>query len=140
MLDRRSTRSRSAISEVVASVAMLVVTMAVLGGLAVLSLGSIRSADDVLLSGSQSAAGSAGVLLTVVSTQSNSSGTYVWLFDYGWTPARLSSVYLAGGVLGGWASTCSPLPVKEMCSLALPPDTHGAVSILFGSRSISLTL
>lgn len=140
MLDRGSARSRSAISEVVASVAMLVVTMAVLGGLGVLSLGSIRSADNVLLSGSQSAADSAGVLLAVVSTQSNSSGTYVWLFDYGWTSARLSSVYLDGGVLSGWTSSCSPLLVREMCSLALPPDTHGAVSILFGSRSISLTL
>jgi hypothetical protein len=119
---------------------MLVVTMAVLGGVGALSLGSIRSADNVLLSGSQSAADSAGILLTVVSTQSNSSGTYVWVFDYGWTPARLSSVYLDGGVLSGWASTCSPLLVREMCAVALPPGTHGAVSILFGSRSIGLTL
>jgi hypothetical protein len=136
----RAARSRSAISEVVASVAMLVITMAVLGGLGVLSLGSIRSSDNVLLSGSQSAANSAGVLLTVVSTQSNSSGTYVWLFDYGWTPARLTSVYLDGGILDGWSASCSTIPVKSMCSLALPPDTHGAVSFLFGTKSISLTL
>ena len=131
---------RSAISEVMASVAMLVVTMAVLGGLGILSMGSIRSADGLLLSGSQSAANDAGVLLTVVSTQSNSSGTYVWFFDYGWTPARLSSVYLDGGLISGWTTSCSPLPVREMCSLALPAETHGAVSVLFGSRSVALTL
>jgi len=133
-------RRRGAISEVVASVAMLVVTMAVLGGLGILSMGSIRSADGLLLSGSQSAANDAGVLLTVVSTQSNSSGTYVWFFDYGWTPARLSSVYLDGGLVTGWATSCSPVHVREMCSLALPAETHGAVSVLFGSRSVALTL
>ena len=133
-------RSRRAISEVVASVAMLMITMAVLGGLGVLSLGSIRSADNVLLSGTQNEAASAGVLLTVVSTQSNSSGTYVWLFDYGWTPAHLSTVYLNGGMIDGWTSSCSPLPVKGMCALDLPPATHGAVSILFGTRSVGLTL
>ena len=127
-------------SEVVASVAMLAVTMAVLGGLGVLSMTSIHTADGALLSGSQSAASSAGLLLTVVSTQTNSSGAYVWFFDYGWTSARVSSVYLDGGVLSGWSTTCSPIQVKEMCVVVMPPATHGEVSVLFGSRSIGLTL
>ncbi|MDA4122317.1 MAG: hypothetical protein OK456_03950 [Thaumarchaeota archaeon] len=136
----RFRRARRGISEIVASVAMLVITMAVLGGLGVLSLGSLHNAAGDLVSGSHNEAESAGVLLRVVSTQSNSSGTYVWLFDYGWNPATLSSVYVNGGILSGWSSSCSPLQVKSMCSLALPSDTHGAVSILFGTNSVALSL
>lgn len=131
---------RAAVSEVVSSVAMLIITMAVLGGLAALSLGSLRSANDLVASDSQNAVAEAGVLLTVVSTQSNSSGTYVWVFDYGWTPATLSSVYVNGGLVSGWSSSCNPLQVKDMCAVSLPPNTHGTVSILFGARSISLAL
>lgn len=133
-------KSRAAISEVVASVAMLVITIGVLGGLSALSLGSLRSADSLLVSGSENAANGAGVLLTVVSTQANLTGSYVWVFDYGWNPTRLDGVYLNGGALTTWSSTCSPLLAKQMCWLVLAPDTHGSVSLLFGSNTVSLTL
>ena len=132
-------RSR-AVSEVVSSVTMLAITIAILGVVGAISLGSLRSANSVLLSGSQDAASADGVLLTVVSTQDNSSGTYVWLFNYGWTAAPLSGVYLDGGQTNGWTSTCAPLQPKGMCDLRLPSDTHGTVSMIFGTRTVALTL
>ncbi len=132
-------RSRG-VSEVVSSVSMLAITIAVLGAVGVISLGSLRSANGVLLAGSQNAASADGVLLSVVSTQDNSSGTYVWLFNYGWTTAHLSAVYLDGGQTGGWTSTCSALQPKGICDLVLQPRTHGSVTIAFGTRTVDLTL
>jgi hypothetical protein len=128
------------VSEVVSSVAMLAITIAVLGGVGVISLGSLRSANALLLSGSQDAASADGVLLTVVSTQENASGSYVWLFNYGWTPAHLSQVYLDGGQVLGWTSTCAALQPKGICFVRLPPDDDGSVTIAFGARTVSLAL
>jgi len=132
-------RSRG-VSEVVSSVSMLAITIAVLGAVGAISLGSLRSANAVLSAGSQNAASADGVLLSVVSTQANSSGTYVWLFDYGWTPARLSGVYVDGGAVGGWSSTCSDLLPREICDVWLQPGVQGEVTLAFGTRTIGLTL
>ena len=133
-------RASRGVSEVVSSVTMLAITIAVLGGVGLLSLGSLRSANGVLLTGSQNAANDAGVLLTVVATQSNSSGTYVWFFNYGWVQGHLSSVYVDGGLDRGWSSTCSALTPQQMCTLQLAPDTHGGVTVDFGDRTVSLSV
>lgn len=119
---------------------MLAITIAVLGGIGLVSLGSLRSANAVLLSGSQNAASSAGVLITVVASQGNSSGTYIWLFNYGWVEGRLTSVYVDGGLASGWTSTCSSLPPKQLCQIDLAPNTHGAVTVDFGTRTVSLSV
>jgi hypothetical protein len=128
------------VSEVVSSVSMLAITIAVLGGVGLIALGSLRSANGVLLTGSENAANEAGVLITVVATQSNSSGTYVWLFNYGWNQGRLTSVYAGGGLAEGWSTTCQVLQPKGLCVLQLSPGTHGPVSISFGTRTISLSV
>ncbi len=133
-------RRSKGVSEVVSSVTMLAITIAVLGGVGVISLGSLRSANGLLLTGSQNAASAEGVLLTVVSTQGNASGTYVWLFNYGWTPAQITQIYLNGGQIAGWTSTCSPLQPKGICDVRLAPGAHGSVTIAFGTRTVSLTL
>ena len=132
--------SSRAVSEVVSSVSMLAITIAVLGAVGVISLGSLRSANGVLLQGSQNAASADGVLLTVVSTQENSSGSFVWLFNYGWTTARLTGVYVDGGQIDSWTSTCSSLQPKAICDLRMMPGVHGSVTIAFGVRTVSLTL
>jgi hypothetical protein len=137
---RTGLRRSRGVSEVVSSVSMLAVTIAVLGAVGAVSIGSLRSANGILLSGSQNAASAEGVLMTVVSTQDNSSGSYVWLFNYGWTPAELSAVYLDGARVAGWSSTCSPLDPHSMCDLRLASGTHGQVTIEFGTRSVSLSL
>jgi len=119
---------------------MLAITIAVFGAVGLISLGSLRSANGVLLTGSQNAASADGILLTVVSTQDNSSGTYVWLFNYGWTPAHLSGVYIDGGKASGWSSSCSALKPEGICDLRLQAGTRGAVTIEFGARTVALTL
>ena len=94
----------------------------------------------MLLSGSQNAANSAGVLITVAGTQSNSSGTYVWLYNYGWVEGRLTSVYINGGLASGWTSTCSALQPGQLCDIDLGPGTHGAVTVDFGTRTVGLSV
>jgi hypothetical protein len=133
-------RSRRGVSEVVSSVSMLAITIAVLGAVGLIALGSLRSANGLLLEGSQSAASADGVLLTVVSTQENSTGSFVWLFNYGWTPAHLSGVYVDGGAVVGWTSTCALLQPEGICDVVLQPGTHGSVTIAFGARTVGLTL
>jgi len=128
------------VSEVVSSVSMLAVTIAVLGAVGAISLGSLRSANGVLQAGSQNAASADGILLSVVSTHDNTSGTYIWLFNYGWTPAHLSGVFVGGGQENGWSSTCSVLQPKDICDLRLQSGTHGAVTIAFGARTVALTV
>lgn len=136
---RRSHASRG-VSEVVSSVAMLAITIAVLGAVGAISLGSLRSANGVLLSGSQNAASDAGVLLTIVGEQSNATGTYVWLFNYGWVPGHLTAVYVDGGAASGWASDCSTLKPQGMCSVKLAAGTKGSVTIDLGDRTVSLSV
>jgi len=132
-------RSRG-VSEVVSSVTMLAITVAVLGGVGLISIGSLRSANAVLLSGSQNAENEAGVLLSLVSTQGNSSGTYVWIFNYGWAEGRITSVYLNGGIESGWKSTCGALRPEQLCFVELPPATTGSLVVEFGARTISISL
>jgi hypothetical protein len=126
------------VSEIVSSVSMLAITIAVLGGIGFISIGSLHAADGLLQIGSQNDVVNAGVLITVVGTQENSSGTFVWLFDYGWEQAKLSTVSVNGGLFQGWSSNCSPLMPKNMCVVRLPGDANGTVNLLFGDRAISL--
>jgi hypothetical protein len=117
---------------------MLAITIAVLGGIGLISIGALRSANGVMQAGSENAASEAGVLLTVVGTQSNSSGTFVWLYNYGWNPAGLTSVYVDGGLVQVSSSTCSSVQPNEMCVVKLPVATHGTVSLTFGDRILSI--
>jgi hypothetical protein len=126
------------VSEIVSSVSMLAITIAVLGGIGFISIGSLHAADGLLQNGSQNDVANAGVLITVVGTQENSSGTFVWLFDYGWEQAKLSTVSADGGLLQGWSSNCNPLMPKNMCVVRLPGEANGTVTLLFGDRTISL--
>lgn len=131
---------RRGVSEVVSSVSMLAITIAILGGVGLISMGSLREANGLLLSDSEGASSAAGVLLTVVATQSNSTGTFVWLYSYGWTQTALTSVYLNGGLASGWSSTCSSLAPQQMCALRMSAGTHGTVSMDFGTRTLSVTV
>ena len=71
-------------SEVVSSLAVLMITIALLGAVGAVALGSVRSSGSLLSSSSQAAAREDGLLLALVSVQSNSSGSYAWVYDYGW--------------------------------------------------------
>ncbi len=119
---------------------MLMVTMSILGGLSLVSLQSIRSASSILTQGSQAQAQDAGMLFTLVSARSNASGAYVWLFNYGWTTGRITEVYLNGGMAGDWTSSCPIINPGSLCVVHLSQTTGGNLTILFGSKSLVVSL
>lgn len=127
------------IGEVAGSLSMLLVTMGLLTGASFLSLASIRGATSLITGGAASQALGAGQLIRVVATQSNSSGTYLWVFDYGWEDARLSSIF-ADGQTTQIRSTCNVLRQGEICAISLPAGTVGLVTLVIGERSIEVAL
>lgn len=127
---------RAGVSEVVSSLAVLMITIALLGAVGAVALGSVRSSGSLLSSSSQGAARVDGLLLSLVSVQSNSTGSYAWVYDYGWVQGALSAVYLNGGLVK-WSSTCAGvLQPGKVCAISVPPGTHGQVSVVFGTKSL----
>jgi len=132
---------RSGIGEVVSSLTMLMVTISILGGLSFVSLETIRNASSVIAQGAQAQAQDAGLLLTLVSARSNVTGGYIWLYNYGWVTGRVTGVYLDGGQVVGWTSSCPALSPGSLCVVRVPPSSStGNLSIVFGSRSIAVSL
>jgi hypothetical protein len=127
------------VSEVVSSLAILMVTIALLGGIGVVALGSVRSSGSLLSLNSQGAAREYGLLLALVSVQSNSSGTYAWVYDYGWVQGALSGAYLNGGLVK-WSSSCAGVVQPgRVCAISVPAGAHGEVSLTFGTKSLGFT-
>jgi len=132
----RFRRRRAGVSEVVSSLAVLMITVALLGAIGAVALGSVRSSGGLLSSSSQGAASEDGLLLALVSVQSNSSGSYAWVYDYGWVQGALSAAYLNGGLVK-WVSSCSGvLHPGQVCAISVPAGLHGEVSIVFGTKSL----
>jgi hypothetical protein len=128
------------VSEVISSLAVLAVTIALLGGISAVALGSVRNAGGLLAANSQGAAKDYGVLLALVSVRSNASGAYAWIYDYGWVQGQLSAAYLDGGLVR-WSSTCGGvIEPGRMCAVSFPPGEHGQVSITFGTKSLGFTI
>lgn len=137
MVSRR--HRRTAVSEVVSSLAVLSITIALLGGIGVVALGSIRSSGNLLSLNSRAAATQSGLLLEVISVQSNSSGTYAWVYDYGWEQGALSSAYFNGGLVQ-WSSNCGGVVRPgALCAVSIPAGYHGQVSMVFGTKSLGFT-
>ncbi len=137
--ERRGTR-RAGVSEIVSSLALLMVTVALLGAMGVLALGSVRASGGLLTSSSQGEARGYGVLLALISVQSNSTGSYAWVYNYGWVQGALSAAYVNGGVVG-WTSTCGGI-VKPgaVCAISIAPSAHGEVSMVFGTKSLDYSV
>ncbi|HEV2389230.1 MAG TPA: hypothetical protein VGS04_00750 [Nitrososphaerales archaeon] len=136
----RSRRRRAGVSEIVSSLAVLAITVALLGAVGSVALGSVRSSGTLLSSGSQAAARQDGILLTLVSVQSNSTGSYAWVYDYGWVQGALSAAYLNGGLVR-WSSSCAGvLQPGKVCAISVPPGLHGQVSIVFGTKSMDYSV
>lgn len=116
------------------SISMLAITMALLGGASAIALLSVHSASLLLSKNSEEEQRSAGVLVAVVGSQSNSTGAYVWLFDYGWVSAPIEAVYLDGGTVQ-WTTTCRGDWTGSLCVVTLPPTARGQVTVLTGGVS-----
>ncbi len=105
-----------------------------------MSLGSVRSSGSLLSLNSQAAARDYGVLLALVSVQSNSTGSYAWVYNYGWQPGVLSAAYLNGGLVK-WSSSCAGLlQPGKLCAISIPTGVHGEVSIVFGTKSLGFSV
>ena len=127
-------------SEVVSSLAVLLVTIALLGGIGVVAMGSVRGSGGLLSLSSQGAAKEDGLLLALVAVQSNSSGTYAWVYDYGWVQGMLSAAYLNGGLVK-WSSSCAGLMQPgDVCAFSVPVGSHGEVSMVFGTKSLDYSV
>src|SRR5439155_26329909 len=85
--------SRRGIGEIAGSLSILVVTMALLTTASFLSFVSVKAGASMLTAGAEGEARAAGELVGVVATQSNDTGSYVWLFNYWWDDAAISSSY-----------------------------------------------
>jgi len=128
------------VSEVVSALAVLMITIALLGGIAVVALGSVRSTGSLLSLDSQGAAREYGLLLALVSVQSNSTGSYAWVYNYGWVQGALSAAYLDGGLVK-WSSSCAAaVSPGSLCAISFPPGEHGQVSMIFGTKSLGFTV
>ena len=131
--------SRSAVGEVVGSVSMLAITMALLGGASYLAMSSIDGAASLVGGSAQQQAREAGLLVAVVGTESNATGAYVWLFDYGWESSPLGSVFLNSQPVS-WASNCGADWTGALCVLSLPSGVTGLVTLVIGAKSIEVSL
>lgn len=123
-------------SEIVSSLAVLMVTVALLGVVGAVAFSSIRGSGSLLSASSQGAARQYGVLLALVSVQSNSSGTFAWVYDYGWVGGTLSAAYVDGGLVK-WSSGCGgAVQPGHACAISLPAGERGEVSLIFGAKSL----
>ena len=126
---------RRGIGEVAGSLSMLVVTMALLTSASFLSFVSVKAGASMLTAGAEGEAVAAGQLVGVVATQSNVTGSYLWLFNYGWEEAAITRSY---GRTAYPFSSCGLISQRSMCVLSFPPGTRGEVTLLVGANSIEV--
>ena len=131
--------SRRAVGEVVGSVSMLAITIALLGGASYLAFASINGAAAMLGGSAQQEAREAGLLLAVVGSQSNVTGTYVWLVDYGWESSPVGSVFVDAQSVP-WTTTCSGEWSGALCVVKLPPGAAGLTTIVLGGESLEVSV
>ena len=118
---------------------MLVVTIALLAGASVIAMASVRSATSLVTDSAQKEARQAGVLVSVVTSQANATGSFIWLYNYGWQAAPIQGVYSDGLELD-WRSPCSSVGPGQLCALALTPGPPGVVTILLGGVSVEASV
>lgn len=131
--------SRPGIGEVVGSVSMLAITMALLAGTSAIALLSIHNAASLVSEGGQQQQREVGLLVTMVGTQENSSGTYLWLYDFGWLSAPIQAV-LVGAKQTHWSTTCEGDWTGSLCAVILPEATSGQVTVVIGGVSIEASV
>jgi len=120
-------------------VSMLAVTIALLAGASAVAVLSITDASRLVQSSSQAEQRDAGVLVTIVASQANQSGTYVWLYDYGWTSGPVGAVYVEGQPVH-WSSTCGDDWTGDVCYISIVPPASGVLTVLVGGVSIAATV
>lgn len=125
--------------EVAGSLSMLAITIALLSGASFIAVASIRAASSLAEGTSQQEQRQVGVMISVLGEQSNSSGTFVWLYDYGWESAPVSAVYANGGLVT-WESTCPGDWAGSLCLVSISAPEHGELTVVIGGESIAASV
>ena len=118
---------------------MLAITIALLGGASYLALSSIDGAVTMVGGSAQQEAKDAGLLVAVVGSQANATGTFVWLLDYGWESTSVGSVLVDARPVA-WSSSCGSDWAGELCVVTLPPDATGPATVVIGGKSLEVPL
>ena len=118
---------------------MLAITIALLGGASFLAFSSIDGAAAMVRGSAQEEARQTGLLLTVVGSQSNGTGTYLWLLDYGWESSPIGSVLVDTQPVP-WSASCAGDWSGSLCVLTLPPGESGPATIEIGGKSLEIAL
>ena len=118
---------------------MLAVTIGLLAGASVVGILSIRDASNLIQGSSQGEQRDVGVLVSVLTTQTNGSGTYVWLYDYGWVSEPVRAVYAEGEAVP-WTTSCGADWSNGLCFLATDRPVSGELTIVIGGFSIATTV
>jgi len=128
--------SRRGIGEVIGSVSMLAVTIALLTGASAVAVFSIRDASSLIQDSNRAAQRDVGVLVSVLGVQRNGTGTFVWLYDYGWASEPVKAVYVSGDTVA-WTSSCGSSWSGSMCLVFTPSTRSGVVTVVIGGFSIA---
>ncbi|HXW36839.1 MAG TPA: hypothetical protein VEJ36_02905 [Nitrososphaerales archaeon] len=127
-------RSRKGTGEVVGSVTTLAITIALLAGASGLAAFSIGESARLAQESARLEQDDAGTLVSVLSVQTNSSGTFVLLFDYGWVSPPVRGVYVGGSPVS-WSSHCPSDWIGSVCTVVIPAAS-GEITILVGGVSV----
>ena len=114
---------------------MLVVTMALLTTASFLSFVSVKAGASMLTAGAEGEAIATGQLVGVVAIQTNITGSYIWLFNYGWEDAAIIRTY---GHATAPLSSCGLVRQGSMCVVSFSPGTKGTVTLLVGANSLEV--
>ena len=128
--------SRRGIGEVIGSVSMLAVTIALLAGASTVAVFSIKDASSLIQDSNRAAQRDVGVLVSVLGVQRNGTGTFVWLYDYGWASEPVKAVYIAGETIP-WTSSCGSSWSGSLCLVSTPSTQGGELTLVIGGFSIA---
>lgn len=115
---------------------MLAVTIALLAGASAVAVFSIRDASSLIQDSNRAAQRDVGVLVSVLAVQRNGTGTFMWLYDYGWASEPIKAVYVAGQAVP-WTSSCGGSWSGSLCLVFTPSTQRGELTVVIGGFSIA---
>jgi flagellin-like protein len=119
---------RKAVSEVISAVMTLAITMSVLTGVFYIVSSSISHTEKDAQRSNQSYQKRLGSLFSLVFEFTNSSGTYLYFYSYGWEDVSLLAVYLDGEKIK-YTTSCFNVKPGSVCFLSVANTAHGTLAL-----------
>jgi hypothetical protein len=132
-------RCRRGVAEIAGSLSMLAITISLLAGGSAVAMVSIHAASELVTGANAARARQEGILLESLGTQTNSTGTYLWVFNYGWESPSVKAVY-ADGVPVSWSTPCDVLAPRTICPFVITARAGANVSIIAGGVVLDATV